>query len=52
MSGLSLTNNYAAVQAEAALVLSTFSGVGANAVRLPINPERQIQKKHVNAFIF
>ncbi len=39
LSGLSLTNHYAAVQAEAALVLSTFSGVGANAVRLPINPE-------------
>jgi hypothetical protein len=42
LSGLSITDNYAAVQSVAGLVLSAFSGVGANAVRIPINPETVI----------
>jgi len=39
LSGLSLTNNYAAVQSIAGMVLGAFAGVGANTVRIPINPE-------------
>ncbi|MGC9941530.1 MAG: RICIN domain-containing protein [Verrucomicrobiota bacterium] len=42
LSGLSLTNNYANVQSIAGMVLGAFSGVGANTVRIPINPETVI----------
>jgi hypothetical protein len=42
LSGLSLTNDYAAVRSIAGTVLGTFAGVGANAVRIPINPETVI----------
>jgi len=42
LSGLSVTNDYAAVQAIAGTVLGAFAGVGANAVRIPINPETVI----------
>ena len=42
LSGLSLTNNYAAIESVAGVVLGAFSGVGANAVRIPINPETVI----------
>jgi endoglucanase len=48
LSGLSLTDNYAAVQSVAGFVLSAFSGVGANAVRIPINPETVIGSWWVN----
>jgi endoglucanase len=39
LSGLGLTNDYAGVRSIAGTVLGAFAGVGANAVRLPINPE-------------
>jgi hypothetical protein len=42
LSGLSITDNYATVRSVAGVVLSAFSGVGANAVRIPINPETVI----------
>lgn len=42
LSGLNITDNYATVQSVAGMVLSAFSGVGANAVRIPINPETVI----------
>jgi endoglucanase len=48
LSGLSITDNYATVQSVAGLVLSAFSGVGANAVRIPINPETVIGSWWVN----
>ena len=41
-SGLSITDNYSTVQSVAGVVLSAFSSVGANAVRIPINPETVI----------
>ncbi len=41
-SGITITNNYASAQSIAGVVLSAFSGVGGNAVRIPINPETVI----------
>ena len=48
LSGLSITDNYAAVQSVAGVVLSAFSGVGANTVRIPVNPETVIGSWWVN----
>jgi endoglucanase len=42
LSGLSETDSYATVQATAAVVLGAFQSVGANTVRMPINPQTVI----------
>lgn len=42
LSGLSITNNYSTVRSVAGVVLSAFSGVGGDTVRIPINPETVI----------
>ena len=39
LSGLSVGNNYATVQSVAGVVLGAFQNVGANTVRIPINPQ-------------